>query len=298
MHGGFGFRATKRFDKCFRYHLPALRRWEHQAVVAERLGSCIKHVQCTLRQRHCVFDVRLHPVGRDDPHGVRKVDFVPCSATDFVAAAGGQDGEPQRQSRRFVVAPAHCRQHCRHILPCPSSVVNTLRWSRLRQHGIQRVCRVVVAVALDDGPLHDRADAPSYLLRGVALGCPDGLQHVQHVAGADFGNALAGRNAAAGPATAQPPALSAAHAPRSDGCPRSPGLDLLPCPCTAARYAPIARRLNPHRHSRLFASMHASSVGTPAGIPAQPIHDCQRALASSSEPAVVTIASRLPATVR
>lgn len=52
----------------------------------------------------------------------------------------------------------------------------------LRQRGLDLLARrVVSAVALGDGPLHDRSDALADLLRRRRLGVPDRSEHGQHV---------------------------------------------------------------------------------------------------------------------
>ena len=126
--------------------------------------------------------LRLHPLRRDAPGRRLLVYLGPPCAPDFPGAAGSEHQEFERErGRRVGTGRPHLRHRRAHVrigerrlmLP-PDSV--------LRECCADGVtCGVVLAVALRNRPLHDRADPLPDPSRRLPLRAPDREEDGHHV---------------------------------------------------------------------------------------------------------------------
>ncbi len=138
---------------------------EHERIAVAQRPRRVEDLQRPAAQRNPVLPFRLHPLRRQGPHVVRRVDLRPLRAPCLARPRGGQHEELERQLDGGLRGP---RPHCldgrgnvpvRQGLPVRHDVV---LWAEHRQHP---VAGIVVAHVQGDGPLQHRPDALAFASR-------------------------------------------------------------------------------------------------------------------------------------
>ena len=143
-------------------------------------------------QRHAMLALGLHPFGRHGPYGGGKIDLVPRRQPHLARPCRREDQELERQLGAEPRAGAvHCSDRSRYLaMRQGRHMADVFRtFGESCRDGLAG--RIVLAVSLRDGPVHDRADSPSHLARGFVLARPDRHEDSHHVGGRDLVDARA-----------------------------------------------------------------------------------------------------------
>ena len=138
-----------------------------------------------------MFPASFHTFCRNGPCCGVKVKLGPQRAPDFAGSASREyqkfQGKPRGGMRAGCLNPADRFADFRIRQRLVMFLLPPLLW-QCRTNGVDGI---IVAVALGNGPAHDRTDALAHPPCGFALRIPDWRDHTEHVAGPNGVNALA-----------------------------------------------------------------------------------------------------------
>ena len=139
---------------------PAGRKRKHEPTLVAEVPCRVEDGNRGPGQRHPVLELRFHARRGHGPGGCGLVDLVPPRAANLAGLAGGQHEELERQRSRPVGARrAHPFKRIRDFGVRKRPLVRPPHAVLRQRRGVRVARRVVLAVALRDGPLHDAADA-------------------------------------------------------------------------------------------------------------------------------------------
>ena len=182
-------------------------RIEHEPVAVAERPRRVEDLQRPAAEWDPVPVFRLHPRGRNRPHGASRVDLVPRRQPNLAGPRRSQNQELERQSDSGLRRPCPHRLDGRgHVLvrqrlPVSHDVV-------LRpEHRHHPVARIVVPQVEGDRPFQHRPDTLADLPGHRRLDVPGRREDLQHVGRVDLGDGPAVDAREHVPLHAPPPVL-------------------------------------------------------------------------------------------